>query len=324
MPKLIGYAATADARPKSGSVGGVSDVAEAFESQRPRLFWLAYRLLGSASEAEDAVQDAYLRLHAADVEAIESLPAWLTTAVTHLCLNRLTSARARREVYAGPWLPEPVLTDDRTLGPLDTAEQRESVSIALLSLMERLGPTERAAFVLREAFAYSHFEIAEILQTSEANARQLYRRARQRLGEPRPRFQPDRAQWRRLVDRFFTAASAGDVAGLVEILTDNVTSTADGGGKVAAARRPISGRDRTARYVARVFSRNVAQAGLRLDVAEINGEPAMLAFDGDTLAGVLCFEIAGDQIAAVRVMANPDKLRFLAEQLSHPAGLPGS
>ena len=240
MPKLIGYAATADARPKSGSVGGVSDVAEAFESQRPRLFWLAYRLLGTeASEAEDAVQDAYLRLHAADAEAIESLPAWLTTAVTHLCLNRLTSARAP----VGRFTPargsrsrsSPTTV---TPGPLDTAEQRESVSIALLSLMERLGPTERAAFVLREAFAYSHFEIAEILQTSEANARQLYRRARRRLGEPRPRFQPDRAQWRRLVDRFFTAARAGDVAGLVEILTDDVTSTADGGGK--GGRRPAS------------------------------------------------------------------------------------
>ncbi|OBF72752.1 RNA polymerase subunit sigma-24 [Mycobacterium sp. 852002-51613_SCH5001154] len=302
----------------------MSDVAGAFESQRPRLFWLAYRLLGSASEAEDAVQDAYLRLHTADAEAIESLPAWLTKAVTNLCLNRLTSARARREVYPGPWLPEPVLTDDRTLGPLDTAEQRESVSIALLSLMEHLSPTERAAFVLREAFAYSHFEIAEILQTSEANARQLYRRARQRLGEPRPRFQPDRAQWRRLVDRFFSAASAGDVAGLVEILTDNVTSTADGGGKVAAARRVISGRDRVASYVARGFGRNVPRLGLRLDVADVNGEPAILAFDGETLTGVLSFEIIGDQIAALRAMANPDKLRFLAEQLSHPAGLPGS
>jgi RNA polymerase sigma-70 factor (ECF subfamily) len=286
---------------------------------------LAYRLLGSASEAEDAVQDAYLRLHAADPVLVESLPAWLTKAVTNLCLNRLTSARARREVYPGPWLPEPVLTDDRTLGPQETAEQRESVSIALLSLMERLSPTQRAAFVLREAFAYSHFEIAEILQMSEANVRQLYRRARQRLGEPRRSVrQPDLAQWRRLVDRFFTAASAGDVAGLIEILTANVTSTADGGGKVAAARRPISGRDRTAHYLARVFSRNLAPIGLRLDVAEVNGEPAMLAFDGDTLAGVLCVEIIGDQIAALRILANPDKLRFLAEQLSHPAGLPGS
>jgi RNA polymerase sigma-70 factor (TIGR02957 family) len=302
----------------------VSELVADFEAQRPRLFWLAYRLLGSASEAEDAVQDAYLRLHGADSVLIESLPAWLTKVVTNLCLNQLTSARARREVYPGPWLPEPVLTDDRTLGPQQTAEQRESVSIALLSLMERLNPNERAAFVLREAFAYSHSEIAEILEMSEANVRQLYRRARQRLGEPRQRFRPDPAQWRRLVDRFFTAARAGDVTGLVEILTDDVTSTADGGGKVGAARRPILGRDRVARYVAGAFSRNFPQLDLRLDVAEVNGEPVMLAFDGETLAGVLCFEIVGEQIATLRVMANPDKLRFLAEQLSHPAGLPGS
>jgi RNA polymerase sigma factor (sigma-70 family) len=270
------------------------------------------------------VQDAYLRLHAADPTRIESLPAWLTKAVTNLCLNRLTSARARREVYPGPWLPEPVLTDVRILGPQETAEQRETVSIALLSLMERLNPNERATFVLREAFAYSHSEIAEILEMSEANARQLYRRARQRVGEPRRRFQPDLAQWRRLVDRFFTAASAGDVAGLVEILTDDVTSTADGGGKVAAARRPVSGRERTANYLARALSRNLPQLRLRLDVAEVNGEPALLAFDGDTLSGVLCFEVTGDRIAALRILANPDKLRFLAEQLSHPADLSGS
>jgi RNA polymerase sigma-70 factor (TIGR02957 family) len=302
----------------------VSELVEDFEAQRARLFWLAYRMLGSASEAEDAVQDAYLRLHGANPVLIESLPAWLTKAVTNLCLNRLTSARARREVYPGPWLPEPVLTDDRTLGPQQTAEQRESVSIALLSLMERLSPNERATFVLREAFSYSHSEIAEILEMSEANVRQLYRRARQRLGEPRQRFQPDLAQWRRLADRFFTAASAGDVAGLIEILTADVTSTADGGGKVAAARRPISGRQRTANYLARALSRNLPQLRLRLDFAEVNGEPAVLAFDGDTLSGVLCFEITGDQIAALRILANPDKLRFLAGQLSHPAGLPGS
>jgi RNA polymerase sigma-70 factor (ECF subfamily) len=302
----------------------VSGVVEDFEAQRPRLFWLAYRLLGSASEAEDAVQDAYLRLHGADPVLIESLPAWLTKAVTNLCLNRLTSARARREVYPGPWLPEPVLSDDRTLGPHETAEQRETVSIALLSLMERLNPTERATFVLREAFAYSHSEVAEILEMSEANSRQLYRRARQRLGEPRQRFRPDLAQWRRLVDRFFTAASAGDIAGLVEILTADVCSTADGGGKVAAARRPVSGLERTANYLARALSKNLPKLRLRLDFAEVNGEPAVLAFDGDTLSGVLCFEIAGGQIAALRILANPDKLRFLAAQLSHPADLSGS
>ncbi|OBH62457.1 RNA polymerase sigma-70 factor [Mycobacterium sp. E2479] len=303
----------------------MTDLVEDFEAQRPRLFWLAYRLLGSASEAEDTVQDAYLRLHGADSALIESLPAWLTKAVTNLCLNRLTSARARREVYPGPWLPEPVLTDDRTLGPQETAEQRESVSIALLSLMEQLKPNERAVFVLREAFAYRHSEVAEILEMSEANVRQLYRRARQRLSERRqPVHRPDRAQWRSLVDRFFTAATAGDVAGLVEILAADVTSTADGGGKVAAARRVVSGRDRMAQYVARVFTRNLAQIQLRLDSVEVNGEPAMLAFDGNRLAGVLCFEITGERIAAVRILANPDKLRFLAEQLSHPAGLSGS
>ncbi|OMC53275.1 RNA polymerase subunit sigma-24 [Mycobacterium sp. IS-2888] len=302
----------------------MSELVEDFEAQRSRLFWLAYRLLGSASEAEDAVQDAYLRLHAADPAQIESLPAWLTKVVTNLCLNRLTSARARREVYPGPWLPEPVLTDDRALGPQETAEQRESVSIALLSLMERLKPNERAAFVLREAFAYSHFEIAEILQLSEINVRQLYRRARERLGESRQRFQPDRAQWRSLVDRFFTAAGAGDVGGLVEILTADATSTADGGGKVGAARRTILGRDRVSRYVAGAFGRNMPELGLRLDVADVNGEPAVLAFDGETLAAVLYFEISGQRIAALRVVANPDKLRFIAEQLSRPAGLPGS
>jgi RNA polymerase sigma-70 factor (ECF subfamily) len=143
------------------------------------------------------------------------------------------------------------------------------------------------------------------------------------VGEPRQRFRPDPAHWRRLVDGFFTAAGAGDVAGLVELLTADATSTADGGGKVSAARRPIKGRDRLARYAAGLFGRSLPQLALRLDVAEVNGEPAMLAFDGDKLAGVLCFEVEGDRIAALRVMANPDKLQFIAGQLSHPAGLPG-
>jgi RNA polymerase sigma-70 factor (TIGR02957 family) len=302
----------------------VTDVAEEFEAQRPHLFGLAYRLLGSATEAEDAVQDAYLRLHQADRGSIGSLPAWLTKAVTNLCLKRLTSARARREVYVGPWLPEPVFTADGTLGPLETAAQRDSVSIALLSLMERLSPAERAVFIFREAFAYSHREIAEILETSEANARQLHRRARQRLGDPQPRFRPDMAHWRRLVERFLTASRSGDVAGLVTLLTSDVTSTGDGGGKVVAARRPVVGRDRVARYLVAVFSPRMRAIDLRLDFAEVNGEPALLAFDGASLAGVVSFEVTGEQIAALRAVANPDKLRFLAKQLSHPAGLPGS
>jgi RNA polymerase sigma-70 factor (ECF subfamily) len=299
----------------------VTALAEEFEAQRPRLFGLAYRLLGSAAEAEDAVQDAYLRLHSADRAAIESLRAWLTKVVTNLCLNRLTSARAHRETYVGPWLPEPVITGDGTLGPLETTEQRESVSIALLTLMERLSPGERAAFVLREAFGYSHHEIADVLETTDANARQLHHRARRRLGEP-ARFRPDPKRWRELVERFMTASRGGDVAGLVTMLTADVTSTADGGGNVAAARRPVAGRDRVARYLAGAFSRPLPAAQLQFGL-EVNGEPAVLGFVDSTLAGVLFFQLDGDRIAALRVVANPDKLRFAAEQLSHPAGLSG-
>jgi RNA polymerase sigma-70 factor (TIGR02957 family) len=302
--------------------GEMTALAEEFEAQRPRLFGLAYRLLGSAAEAEDAVQDAYLRLHGADRAAIESLRAWLTKVVTNLCLNRLTSARARREIYVGPWLPEPVITTDGTLAPLETTEQRDSVSIALLTLMERLSPAERAAFVLREAFAYGHREIADILEISDANARQLHHRAQQRLKVPTPRFRPDPAQWHDLVERFLTASRTGDVSALVTMLTADVTSTADGGGKVAAARRPIVGRDRVARYLAGALSRPLPQLRLQFGV-EVNGEPAVLGFTGPTLAGVLFFQIEGERIAALRVIANPDKLRFVARQLSHSAGLPG-
>lgn len=301
----------------------MTDLAEEFEAQRPHLFGLAYRLLGSASEAEDAVQDAYLRLHAADRAAIRSLPAWLTKIVTNLCLNELTSARTRREKYVGPWLPEPVITRDGTLGPLETAEQRESVSIALLTLMERLNPTERAAFVLREAFAYSHRDIAEILEVSEANARQLHRRARQRMGEPAARFRPDPTHWRLVVERFLTASRGGDVTALVTLLADNVTSTADGGGKVAAARRVVAGRDKVARYLAGAFSRPLVDIRLDLD-AEVNGEPAVLGFVGPTLAGVLFFDTVDDRIEALRIVANPDKLQFLGRQLSHPPAPFGS
>ena len=288
----------------------MTDLAAEFETHRPKLLGLAYRLLGSASEAEDAVQDAYLRLHKADRAAIRSLPTWLTKAVTNLCLNELTSARSRRESYAGPWLPEAVCTADGALGPLETAEQRDSVSIALLTLMERLSPAERAAFVLREAFAYSHGDIAEILDTSVANARQLHHRARQRLGQPVPRFRPDPAHWRTLVERFLDAARGGDVTGLAAMLADNVSSTADGGGKVSAARRTVVGRAKVARYLAGAFGRPIAD--VRLDFgAEVNGEPAVLGFVGPALAGVLFFEITDDRVTALRIAANPDKLRFL-------------
>jgi RNA polymerase sigma-70 factor (ECF subfamily) len=296
-----------------------------FEGQRSRLFGLAYRLLGSAEDAEDTVQDAFVRWEAADREAIIAPAAWLAKVTTNLCLNRLTSARALREQYVGPWLPEPVLTADGALGPMETVEQRDQVSLALLVLMERLTPVERAVFVLREAFAFSHREMAEILELSEANCRQLHRRARQRVQEGRPRFQPDASQRRRLVERFLAAARDGDVGGLKRLLAAEATSLADSGGRVSAARRPIVGGDRVARYLLGGFDRFAGD--LDISLAEVNGEPALLGRAKGTLVGVLVPEFAGERLVALRIVANPDKLGFLARQLaslSHSGSFDGS
>jgi RNA polymerase sigma-70 factor (ECF subfamily) len=286
---------------------------EEFEERRSWLFGLAYRLLGSAEDAEDAVQDAFVRWEAADREVIIAPGPWLAKVTTNLCLNRLTSGRARREQYIGPWLPEPVLTADGALGPLETAEQRDLVSMALLVLMERLTPVERAVFVLREAFAFSHRDIAEILELSEPNCRQLHRRAAQRVREGRPRFRPDAGQRRRLVERFLAAARDGDVRGLERLLADDATSWADGGGRVGAARRPLVGRDRVVRYLVRGIARSAV--GLDIGVAEVNGEPAMLAWAAGSLVGVLVPEFTAEGLRALRIVVNPDKLAFLARQL---------
>jgi RNA polymerase sigma-70 factor (ECF subfamily) len=284
-----------------------------FEEQRARLFGLAYRLLGSAADAEDVVQDTYVRWSGADQAAIVAPPVWLARVATNLCLNRLASARARREVYTGPWLPEPVLTSDGTLGPMESAAQRDSVSLALLVLLERLTPAERAVFVLREAFGYGYRDIAAILGLSEANCRQLHRRVRQRLPAATSRFAPDRGQWRDLVDRFLAAARDGDLPGLERLLAADVTAWADGGGKVVAARRPVLGRDRVARYLAGITRFG---AGLQISVTEVNGAPAVLGTRAGTLAGVLVLEVSGDQITAVHLMSNPDKLGFASRQVT--------
>ena len=287
---------------------------EEFESHRRRLFGLAYRMLGSAWEAEDAVQDAYLRWSAADRTEIERPGAWLAKVVTHLCLTRLTSARARREQYVGPWLPEPVLTSDGTLGPLESAEQREAVSLALLTLLERLTPTERAVYVLREAFAYGHREIARVLDIGEANSRQIYRRAVARLAVPESRFEPAPEQRRGLVESFITAARDGDVTGLEKLLASDVTWWGDGGGKVSAARRPVEGREKVVRFLTGAVERWTA--GLELSVIEVNGTPGMLIMSGETVFAVAAFEFRDGLIVAVRGVLNPDKLGYAGRQLA--------
>lgn len=287
-----------------------------FEKHRPRMFGIAYRMLGSAAEAEDIVQDAYLRWDAADRDAIEHPGAWLAKVVTNLCLNSLTSARARRERYVGPWLPEPVLTGDGTLGPLESAEQRDSVSMALLLLLERLSPVERAVYVLREAFAYSHREIAGLLDLGEANCRQIYRRAAGRVTAEREatkenRFSADPERWQRLLESFMTAARSGDLTRLEGVLAADVRYVSDGGGVVNAARRPIVGRDKVARFTMGAMTKYVA--GVPVSVTEVNGTPAVLFGE----VAVLLVEFQNGLVSDISTVVNPEKLEFLRRQLSH-------
>ncbi|MFF0067219.1 RNA polymerase sigma-70 factor [Streptomyces sp. NPDC005279] len=291
-----------------------SGTAEEFTAHRPRIFGLAYRLLGSAEEAEDAVQDAYLRWSGADRGAIEHPGAWLAKVVTNLCLNRLTSARVQREAYVGPWLPEPVFTQDGSLGPLESAEQRDAVSTALLVLLERLTPTERAVYVLREAFDYGHRDIAGVLNLSEANCRQLYRRALQRVATPETRFTPAAERQHELVESFVMAAREGDLAGLEELLAKDVTWWSDGGGKVTAARRPLVGRETVVRFL--VGGAQRFAGGLDLTVAEVNGAPALVAHATEQLIAVASFELRDGVIARMRVVVNPDKLVFAGRQFA--------
>ncbi|MGV9888314.1 RNA polymerase sigma-70 factor [Streptomyces sp. NPDC003395] len=291
-------------------------LAEEFETLRPRLFGLAYRMLGSAEEAEDIVQDAYLRLSGADRAGIAHLGAWLAKVVTNLCLNRLTSARARRESYVGTWLPEPVATSDGALGPLESAEQRDAVSVAMLVLLERLTPTERAVYVLREAFGYGHREIAEVLDLGEANCRQLHRRALKRLEAAESRFEPAPERQRELVASFLAAAREGDLASLEKLLADDVVWWSDGGGKVSAALRPILGREKVLRFL--VGATQKYAAGLSFTEEEINGAGAVLLWADGTLIGVTAFEYRDGLVASARMVMNPDKLDFVRRQLGRP------
>ncbi len=285
--------------------------AEEFQSYYPLLFSIAYRMLGSAGEAEDIVQDAYLRYAQAPGE-IRALKSFLTTVVTNLCLDQLKSARVRREQYIGPWLPEPVITAGGALAPLETVEQRESVSLAFLVLLESLTPQERAVFLLHDVFEYGYDEIAGIVGKSAATCRQILHRARARVAEHRPRFEPSPEAQRRLTERFLVAANEGNVAALTDILAHDVMAWSDGGGKVHAATRPVYGPDRVIRFLLGLVRK--APPGARVALAEVNGGPALLGWDGDTLFLVLTFDIAEDRIHGVRLIVNPDKLAHVAQQ----------
>ncbi|MFG1908456.1 RNA polymerase sigma factor SigJ [Kribbella sp. NPDC048928] len=301
---------------------------EDFERLRGRLFGIAYRMMGTATDAEEILQDTWLRWQEADKTTVRNPDAYLAKIVTNLSIKQLTSARARRETYVGEWLPEPVLTgrsEFDALGPLDVVAERESVSFALLLMLERLTPAERAAYVLHEAFAYGYREVAELIGTSEANARQLSSRAGKKLAPERDsgphREQPvDRAGWRKLVERFLAAARLGEIEELEQLLAADVVSRADSGGKVSAARNVLTGRNRVARYL----SGGLERFGGDLDMypAEANGGPALVAAGPDGVVVAICFlGIGPDGVTDVQFVMNPDKLAFATEQLSHIDGL---
>ncbi|MFG2342027.1 sigma-70 family RNA polymerase sigma factor [Streptomyces yangpuensis] len=289
-----------------------------FEADRNRLASLAYRLLGSAGDAEDAVQDAFLHWQAADRQRIRVPEAWLTKVVTNLCLDRLRSAHARRERAVGAWLPEPLLEGDPMLGPADTFEQRESVSLAVLTLMERLSPLERAVYVLREAFSYGHAEIAEILDISESASQQHLHRARRRVtATRRGGSEVDPAAARRIVEEFLSAASSGRTERLVALLTDDVIAISDGAGLTEKLLRYD-----TAQRVAAVAragfkpspaKRRLAGGTPAMHYAVVNGTPAILTVVGDKVVGSVTFDLAGGRIAAVRGIAAPARLSRLTE-----------
>jgi RNA polymerase sigma-70 factor (ECF subfamily) len=305
---------------------------EAFQSYRPLLFSIAYRMLGSASEADDVLQDAYLRYAAAQSrgdappDQVRSLKAYLSTIVTRLCLDRLKAARTVREQYLGPWLPEPVLTQDDD--PQGDAERHESITLAFLVLLEALTPQERAVFLLREVFEYEYDEIAQMLGLSAANCRQLFHRAKQRVAEGRPRFRPAPERQHQLVERFLAATQRGDMQALTSMLAHDVTFTADGGGKVPSARKPVHGRDAVARLLVGFIrsaerALNITFADLRFDMTEVNGEPAVLLWLQDHLETVFVYSLVDDRVTAIRALRNPDKLAYIQRQLRARAGGPG-
>ncbi|MFF7265701.1 RNA polymerase sigma-70 factor [Streptomyces sp. NPDC008159] len=294
------------------------DDVDRFEAARPRLEAIAYRLLGSASEAEDAVQETFLRWQGTDAERIEVPEAWLTKVLTNLCLNQLTSARARRETYVGQWLPEPLLSGDPMLGPADTAEQRESVSYAVLTLLERLTPNERAVYVLKEAFDYPHREIAEILDLSEAASQQIFHRAKKHVAAGKARTEIDEAAARRIVEEFLAAATSGRTEPLVKLLTADAIAVGDGGGKVPARARAFEGALAVAKFMRGLFKPTPAKRAIiggsaAIHVTTANGGPAILAVVDGRVVGVTCLEIDADGIVAFRSQVNPDKLERATE-----------
>jgi RNA polymerase sigma-70 factor (ECF subfamily) len=293
--------------------------AEVFEAHRDLLFALAYRMLGTITDTEDAVQDAWLRWSAAPRSDVADPRAYLARIVVNTALNRLRSVRARREAYIGPWLPEPLLTEtvltETGPDPAERAELAESVSVAMLVVLESLTPEERAVFVLREVFGFSYTEIGASLGRPDATVRQIAHRAREHVEARRPRFDVDRNQQREVTRRFLDAATGGDIEGLMAVLAPNVTLLTDGGGKARAALRPITGAGKVARFIAAISTRpymGMEISSMSIEAAEINGSPGTLVTLGGQPVAVVTLTVADGRITAIQLLANPEKLSAIA------------
>ena len=293
---------------------------EAFETYRPLLFSIAYRMTGSASEAEDIVQETYLRSRDTPPNEIRSLKSFLTTIATRLCLNYLNSARVEREQYIGIWLPEPVLTVDGNLHPEEQVEQQESLSFAFLVLLETLTPPERAIFLLHEVFDFPFQEIAEILDKTPATCRQVFHRAKEHLAARQQRFPSSSGKHRQMLERFLDACQSGNLSALTELLARGATAWADGGGKVRTVPRPIFGREAVARFFLGLARQ--LPVGLTTRIEEVNGASALLGWNEAHLEWVLLLDIRDDQIQNLRTVLNPDKLAFIHQQLQPAADQP--
>jgi RNA polymerase sigma-70 factor (TIGR02957 family) len=292
------------------------DAAEVFDEHRSLLVSVTYRILGSVTDAEDAVQEAYLRWSGVEHSEINDPRAFLVRVTTRLAIDRLRRARTRRESYVGPWLPEPILTRQ---DPSEEVEMAESVSMAMLVVLETLSPLERAVFVLREAFGMPHAEIAEVLGRSEEAVRQLARRAREHVRERRTRFDADQDEQRRVTERFLEATSTGDFGALMAVLSPGVELVADSGGKALAPRRPVRGAQKVARFLLAVATeRNTARflksigsqpsGEVRIHLAPVNGDPGVVITAGNEPISALALDVSDGLVHTIRLIANPEKL----------------
>lgn len=281
---------------------------ETFQQHRPLLFSIAYRMLGSVADAEDIVQEAFLRWQRVSGTEVRSPKAYLSSVMTRLCIDHLRSAKVHREEYVGPWLPEPLLAGEN-LNVSDTIELEETLSMAFLVLLEQLTPVERAVFLLREVFDYEYGEISRIVGKSETNCRQIARRSRESVAARRPKFEVSMEQEERLMTGFLEACSEGDMESLLALLTEDVVLWSDGGGKVRAALNPIYGPEKVSRFLLGILGKTPSDFSIRM--ARVNGDPGVIGYVGGQPMSAVVLEAAVGRIQAIRIVVNPEKLKTI-------------